>query len=198
MLTADCSYSGSWVKDLKEFLDEHEVQPCGHSAREKGILMKVKASCEPNRVPFCLLNSVRANENDKNNSMLRNFSNGWQVAEGQHLYSVDPTLLQCGKKSIDGCCALSLTHTWQRQSINERVHFVKGKDKGRRAWYYILLTDDEDVIRQFHERVNNSSRRKLGLADIARFGKVLKSGRGREPPNEVRDWIEKEYAAVYT
>ena len=50
-IVSDCSYSGFWVRDCMEFLDELGVQPCGHKAREKGILIKVCASCKSNEVP---------------------------------------------------------------------------------------------------------------------------------------------------
>ncbi|MGJ8945924.1 hypothetical protein AB9K17_23835, partial [Salmonella enterica subsp. enterica serovar Kentucky] len=41
---SDCSYSGCWIKVLVQFLDEKEVRPCGHSYKDKGILLKVFAS----------------------------------------------------------------------------------------------------------------------------------------------------------
>ena len=47
-IISDCSYSGRWVRDCMEFLDEQGVQPCGHKAREKGILVKMLASCRSN------------------------------------------------------------------------------------------------------------------------------------------------------
>ena len=40
-IVTDCSHSGCWVKQCITFLDEQGVGPCGHSAREKGILINV-------------------------------------------------------------------------------------------------------------------------------------------------------------
>ena len=34
-----------------EFLDEQGVQPCGHKAREKGMVIKVLTSCKSNEIP---------------------------------------------------------------------------------------------------------------------------------------------------
>ena len=45
-LVPDCHSSGYWVVECAKFLDEQGVRPCGHSAREKGILLKVYASCK--------------------------------------------------------------------------------------------------------------------------------------------------------
>ena len=56
---SDCSYAGCWIKALVEFLDEKEVQPCGHSARDKGILLKVFASCQTNEIASKLAYSIR-------------------------------------------------------------------------------------------------------------------------------------------
>ena len=50
-IISDCSYSGSWVKEGMAFMDEQGVGPCGHVAKEKGILVKVFASCLANEIP---------------------------------------------------------------------------------------------------------------------------------------------------
>ena len=43
-ISTDCSYSGCWVKEAMTFMDDQGVGPCGHAAKEKGILVKVYAS----------------------------------------------------------------------------------------------------------------------------------------------------------
>ena len=50
-IVSDCSYSGSWVKECMEFMDEQGVGPCGHAAQEKGILIQVLTSCLSNEIP---------------------------------------------------------------------------------------------------------------------------------------------------
>ena len=50
-IVSDCSYSGSWVREAMAFLDEQGVGPCGHVAKEKGILIKVYTSCLVDEVP---------------------------------------------------------------------------------------------------------------------------------------------------
>ncbi len=57
-INADCSHSGSWVRECRTFLDEQGVRPCGHSARDKGILMTVYTSSLSKEVPRRLAFSV--------------------------------------------------------------------------------------------------------------------------------------------
>ena len=76
---SDCSYAGQWVKQLEAFLDEGGVQPCGHSARDKGILIKLFA-CQSNQVPYRLLYSIRGCANDKNNGTFFIQLHGFEIA----------------------------------------------------------------------------------------------------------------------
>ena len=45
-IISDCHSSGMWLDQCKRFLYSHGVPVCGHVARERGILLKVYASCE--------------------------------------------------------------------------------------------------------------------------------------------------------
>ena len=42
---SDCSHSGGWIRECMTFLDEQGVRPCGPSAKEMIILIKIFASC---------------------------------------------------------------------------------------------------------------------------------------------------------
>ena len=48
-----------------EFLDEQGVQPCGHKAREKGMIIKVITSCKSNEIPTEYRYSVDGIHNDE-------------------------------------------------------------------------------------------------------------------------------------
>ena len=89
-------------------------------------------------------------------------------------------------------CSVSPEFTWQRRNEARRVYLVRGKDCNRPAWHYVLLLNDEDTIKKFKERVDT------GTIDVAKFGQVLKSGWGKDPPNEVRDELEHKYGIIYT
>ena len=68
------------------------------------------------------------------------------------------------------------------------MYLVHGKDCGQPAWYYVLLADDEDTKQKFLAQVAT------GSLDVTDYGQVLKSGWGRDPPKEVKDWIHKKYS----
>ena len=55
----------------------------------------------------------------------------------------------------------------------------------RPAWYVVLLVDDPETIQIFKEEVEQ------GHVDEEDYGKVLKSGWGRDPPQEVEDWLDR-------
>ena len=186
---SDCSYAGHWVKQLQVFLDEQGVQPCGHSARDKGILIKVLASCKSNQVPHCLLYSIRACGNDKNNGRFFIRPNGFEVAQAQLTKSVDSTNIRCKNKSITELCTLKPGYTWHKQSASDRIFKVTGEDHGRRAWHYVLLVDDQDTIDKFKELTQGENTGKNTI-NVRNYGQVLKSGWGEEPPQDVKEWIE--------
>ena len=191
-ITTDCSHSGHWVKACKEFLDDQRVRPCGHSAVEKGILLNVYASCKPHEVAATPCFSVRGINNDKNNGYIT-FNIGIELRATQHSSGGNFTQLRCGK-TIDEPCALTLNYTWQRKSESERIFLVRGKDRGQPAWHYVLLVDDEETIRIFKEKTAGGSE----SIDVANYGQVLKSGWGKDPPNDVRDAIVGKYESVYS
>ena len=187
----DCSYAGQWVKQLQAFLqlDEQGVQPCGHSARDKGILIKLFASCQSNQVPYRLLYSIRSCANDKNNGTFFIQLNGFEVAESQLPKSVDSTNIRCKNKSIAELCTLKPGYTWHKQSVSDRIFKVTGEDYGRRAWHYVLLVDNQDTIDKFKELTHgeNAGKNTINVND---YGLVLKSGWGEEPPQDIKEWIE--------
>ena len=191
---SDCSYAGSWVQQCAQFLEEQEVTPCAHSAREKGVLLVVVASCRSSEIPFQLYSAVRHYGNDKNTGALCCWLNGWKVAEGQHVKAISSLKIECENKSIDDPCLLRPGITWTRKVQKDRIFLVRGCDRERPAWHYVLLVDDEDTIREFTELTQgeNSGMHTLNMND---YGQVIKSGFGRDPPNEVKDWMEQHYDA---
>ena len=188
-IDSDCSYAGQWLKQLQAFLDEQGVQPCGHSARDKRILIKVLASCQSNEVPHRLLYSIRANGNDKNKGIAFIKGSGFEVAQAQHIQRIDPTYITCKNKPIDEPCTLKPGYTWHKWSASDRIFMVRGKDRDRPAWHYVLLVDDQDTIDRFKELTMGENAGKY-TTNVNDYGLVLKSGWGEEPPNDVKEWIE--------
>ena len=188
-INSDCSYAGQWVKQLQAFLDEQGVQPCGHSARDKGIMIKMSASCQSNEVPYRLLYSIRAIRNDKNNGTAFVQGSEFEVAHAQHIKRIDSTVISCKNKSIAELCTLKPGYTWHKWSASKRIFKVRGEDQGCQAWHYVLLVDDQETIDIFKELTMGDNTGK-GTIDVSDYGQVLKSGWGDEPPKDIQEWIE--------
>ena len=188
-IISDCSYSGCWVKEAMVFMDDQDVGPCGHTAKEKGILFKVFASCQANEIPAELAFSTHCAQNDKNTGTLSYFIKlREKIHDGQHTSALDFTTVQC-KSKIDEPCTMAPGSTWQQWSTGARIWKIRSKDKAR---YYILLVDDEETIREFGDKVNEG-----GQVNVANYGQVLKSGFGRDPPEETEKWIKEQYFVSY-
>ena len=179
-IVTDCSHSGCWVKQCMTFLDEQGVGPCGHSARDKGILIKVFASCLSHQVPRQLAFSVHGCLNSKNTEVLL-FYLPKQIAPTQHVYNMDATRVKCGQDSIQGKCLQLPQENWQTWN---RIRTVRGTDRGKKAWHIILTNDDETAV-YLRNKIQS------GDVDVADFGQVLKSGWGEGPTDEERASIIK-------
>ena len=96
-----------------EFLDEQGVQPCGHKAREKGMVIKVFASCKSNEIPTEYRYSVSGTHNNKNTGTM-GFLISEPLLETQTTDRINSSLLNCNSKTIDEPCTLPPGLTWRR------------------------------------------------------------------------------------
>ena len=195
-IVSDCSHSGSWVKECCQYLDEQGVRPCGHSAAEKGILLKVYASCMPQQAAATHCFSIHGTTNDKNIGWMAYYVDGKKLRDGQNTFGFNFTQVRCSKKWIEDPCTLSPDFTWQRFSEKDRIFLVRGNDHGRPAWHYVLLVDDDKTIKIFKERTQGAAAGTESI-DVAGYGQILKSGWGKDPPNDIKDWIQQHYSTVY-
>lgn len=190
-IVSDCSYSGSWVENCSHYLDEQGVRPCGHSTAAKGLMLKVYSSCRPGDEATALAYSVKGMINEKNRGDLGYYLN-LELSDSQHTFGCNFTAIRCGRTPQEACLFLSPNYTWPKVLAGSRLQLVRGKDRGRPAWHYVLLADDEQLQKEFRGKIES------GTVDVARYGEVLKSGWGKDPPNEVVDEIEKEYSKFYS
>ena len=193
-IIADCSHSGAWVNACLDYLDERGVRPCGHSAKEKGILIKVYASCRPDETAATNCFFVQAAENDTNidNSGTLCYYTTKKLSKSQHCYGASTTDIMC-KKSAEEACALRPEFTWRkwREGHSGRIFIQRGTDSGGAVWHYVLLDDDPQKIREYKRLMQDEcGQHSVNPAD---HGKVLKSGQGRDPPQEVKDEILRPY-----
>ena len=190
-IVSDCSHSGQWVRACCAYLDEQGVRPCGHSARDKGLLLKLFTSCRPGEITATPCFSVRTMSNDKNTGMVIFYSKR-ELRDTQHSYTFDFTKVVCDKK-IEELCALSPeTGTWLMRLLGTRLFCVNGTDHGRRAWHYVVLVDDEEIIQKFVEKTQGENAGKHSV-NLEEYGQVVKSGWGEYPPNDIKDEMEKKY-----
>ncbi|QKX01253.1 hypothetical protein GOY14_02885 [Wolbachia endosymbiont of Dipetalonema caudispina] len=72
-----------------------------------------------------------------------------------------------------------------RRSRSDLIYLVRGKDRGRPAWHYILV--DKDKKEMF------LAKSRTGSMDVADYGEILYSGWGENPSQEIIDKINEEF-----
>ncbi|MBD0391543.1 hypothetical protein IC220_03615 [Wolbachia endosymbiont of Pentalonia nigronervosa] len=72
-----------------------------------------------------------------------------------------------------------------RRSRSDLIYLVRGKDRGRSAWHYVLV--DKEKREMF------LAKSRTGSMDVADYGEILHSGWGENPPQEVVDKINEEF-----
>ncbi len=149
------------------------------------------ASCKPTEEANSISFSVRGMRNDKNTGTTSFLINDEELHESQHTFGKNFTTLRCGKTPQDPCSFTSPEYTWTKVCHGDLVYLVKGEDRGRSAWYYVLIVDDEDTVCAFKAALEDDT------INLSRYGQILKSGWGKIPPNEVTDEIERQYLHVY-
>ena len=157
-IVSDCSHSGSWVGKCIDFLDQQGVGPCGHKARDKGILMKVMTSCLSHQTPKWLAHSVHALSNDKNTGDLTFtklhplITGQCQIAAHQHARANDFTAVQCGQVSIGQDCFCLPQATWRKWDARNRTQtFLRRDNNEERVWRILLLASCDQTIAQYLE-----------------------------------------------
>jgi len=66
------------------------------------------------------------------------------------------------------------------------LFLVKGKNDGSDAWYYIMV--DKLKVSLYEKDVDGD------FIKLGKYGKILYSGWGEEPPEEIKDKIKEEYS----
>ena len=187
---SDCSYSGKWIKTCTEFLDEHGVQPCGHSGRATNLLLTLTPSCLPHQIPHSLLFSARGIVNDKNTGVTYTKAYTTEVAEDQHVpASIITTQIVCRHgATFEDPCLLPDDYTWHKWSMDNRVWLLRGEYQGQPAWKYVFLVDDDETMEAFLHSIRNEI-----PIDVEDYGQVLRAGIGQEPSVEVQRSIEEDH-----
>ena len=184
-IITDCCYSGQWTIDCAKTLDSLGIPPCGHRAREQGILVKVLASCQPDQKAAEPCHSVEGvtMEDDGTLTVWRK-----ELAQKTSIWC-DGTRLTCCRGPDESCCSDEALKNWTWQEalhgrLWKSVQIVQLSDQGRPTWHYLLLSDkSEEYKKRFSERV------KSGNINLTEWGYVIASGEGTDPPQEIEDKV---------
>ena len=183
---SDCCYSGTWVTDCAKTLDGLGIPPCGHQARENGILIKVIASCQPDQKATEPCYSVEGVELANVGTL--SFSNK-RASETQSSCGTDFTKLVCLRGPDESCRSAEALKNWTWQDavggvLMSRVYTVGSKDRGRQVWRMVLLSSkSEEYKEQFLEKF------KSGTINVANWGYIIESGWGENPPQSITDKV---------
>ena len=181
---SDCSYSSSWILQAAAAWDSMGIPPCGHHAQEHGILMKIWTSSQPDSSAQ-ELNMVR--------NIVRIDKNGYVATvcwphKGSTVCSLVNSSFDYCPSKLSNCCSLPdfcATLGWLGlvRSKPSLVYLVRGNSRGKPAWFYVLV--DEEKENAFKEQVAS------GTVDVALYGKEIKSGWGKDPPDDVKSAIDR-------
>ena len=193
---ADCCYSGQWVVDCAKCLDEMGIGACGHQAREQGILLKIFTSCYPNQIAtldyYIMQEGMYFDEKDSTVSLYNNKN----VSNSQTTYTGDFTKIRC--LQLEGPMApcqlpnIPVKCSWKWEDIvaldskkrpSSLLFTVCGTDRGRNAWYIVLV--ERKLLDAFNEQLSEDK------INLNKYGHVIKSGWGKDPPNDILDKLEK-------
>jgi hypothetical protein len=101
------------------------------------------------------------------------------AATGKMIQEVVSLFAKSGSEPSDTQLRVALE---QRASL---VYLVRGKDGGQAAWHYVLV--DKPKLDAFKRGLAT------GSLDVSRYGKILYSGWGQDPPANIVSLIEREY-----
>ena len=159
------------MSECAKFLDEQGVKPCGHSAREKGILLKVYASCRTGQDSAELAFTTRAMFLAKDGFMYH-----WPSGKAQqNIVGVDFTKVRCGKGEKEEC-AIASDATWSTaiEVIAYRTVIVEQTYRGCPVWFTLLLDDDAEKMKDYREMTQGNK----FCYNPYYYGQVIKLGWG--------------------
>ena len=172
------------MRDCAETLDRLGIPPCGHRAREQGILVKVFASCQPDQKAAEPCYSVEA---------VTVADNGTQIISAKQLSQqrsarFDSTRLVCCRAPDSPCPRNTFQHLkWEDDADTKlNIQQIKRKEGGVYKWYYIMLHRAGD---EYAAAFSAQCKRDPAL-QLSDWGYVLESGQGTDIPQEIQEKVD--------
>ena len=184
-IQTDCSYSGQWVRECAKTLDSLHIPPCGHRARENGVMVRVFASCQHNEEAAEPCYSVEALTVNDDGSV----TVGSHQLSQQKARKFNSTKLVCCRGPDSPCPKTTFQHLTWENAVDESttLTLVHRRERDRDMWYYLLLHRAGDA---YHEEFQSQCRRNSSLR-LSDWGYILESGEGHDPPQEARDKVRR-------
>ena len=179
-IQSDCCYSGNWVRACAKTLDRLGIPPCGHRAKEQGILLKVFASCQPDQKATEPCHSVEGVTVSDNGAQITTCH---QLTQ-QRSARFSSSRLVCCRAPDSPCPRNTFKHLKWEDGVDGKFNIRPIKRRGGRAdkWYYIMLhRAGDEYAAAFDAQFDRDPA--LKLSD---WGYVLESGEGRNIPQEIR------------
>ncbi len=108
---------------------------------------------------------------DKNNSTDNTNNDETKIESKSEIIAEE----QKSKKAVDP----------QKRALAQYIYLVRGVDAGRNAWYYVLV--ERLKVQLFLKALNDE------IIHLEKYGKILYSAYGDEPPANVTQAIKDEY-----
>ena len=171
------------MRDCAKTLDKFGISPCGHRARERGILIKVFASCQPDQKVAEPCYSIQAQTVNVDGVTVVCAK---QLTQ-QRSVSFDGTKLVCCRGPDSPCLKNIFKNLKWEDGVGKALPYwsVKRKEGETHKWYYIMLNRASKEFGSTFS-VQFSKDPAMCLSD---WGYVLESGEGRDIPQEIVDKV---------
>ena len=178
------------MSDCAETLDSLRIPPCGHKARERGVLLRVFTSCKPDQKAAEPGYSMKAMLVDEGGMVMGSAMS----FESQQSTWFSGTKLVCCQGPDSACPKSAFSQLKWMDSVKRGlpVKLAVTKEQGKDQWHYLMLKDaSEETAQAFEAELKKNPSPRLG-----RWGVVLSEGEGRQPPVDIKEQIE-EWTTVY-
>ena len=172
------------MRECAKTLDRLGIPPCGHRAREQGILVKVLASCQPDQKaaePGYSVEGVTV-EKDGTQSIWAK-----QLTQQRSAW-FGGTHLVCCRAPDSPCPRNTFQHLKWEDGVDRKfnIRWIKRKEGGADKWYYIMLHRASD---EYAAAFRAQFKRDPAL-QLSDWGYVLESGQGTDIPKEIHDKVD--------
>ena len=171
------------MRDCAKTLDRLGIPPCGHRAREQGILVKVFASCQPDQKaaePCYSVEGVSV-EKDGTQTIIAK-----QLTQQRSAW-FDGIKLVCCRAPDSPCPRNTFQHLKWEDGVDRKfnIRWITRKEGGADKWYCIMLHRAGD---EYAAAFDAQFKRDPAL-QLSGWGYVLESGLGRDVPQEIQEKV---------